>query len=84
MAHYSPLPSLPWYQPCSALSQMDPLHTLNLLDNIRVAFNTLHERVLRALQTQVGDSARLQQTRTQVQSLLQAAELVSGHLYLVI
>ena len=56
----------------------DPtVNHLGPLDNLRSAYSTLNDTVVRALLTQVGDSNRLAQTRSQVFALLQAAEPVS-------
>ena len=56
----------------------DPVvYALNTTDNIRLAYEILVQRVTRALQTQLGDAARLGETCSEVLSLLQAAEPVS-------
>jgi hypothetical protein len=47
------------------------------LDNLRAAYHVLHERVARALRTQLGDSVRLGEQRAQALQLLQSASLVS-------
>ena len=46
------------------------------VDNIRAAYSLLEHRVFQAVQTQVGDAARLGEVRQEVLSLLQAAEPV--------
>lgn len=52
------------------------IHSLTPDDNLRVAYHTLTDRVGIALRTQVGDTARLGETRTQAFNLLEAAEQV--------
>lgn len=46
---------------------------LSPVDNLRAAYGVLHERVIRALRTQVGDAARLEESRSQALSFIQAA-----------
>lgn len=61
----------------------DPVvHALSPEDNLRAAFHTLHHRVIRALQTQIGDAARLGETRNQALQLLQAVQPVSNSIRL--
>ena len=57
---------------------MEAVFALNATDNIRSAYRVLEDRVVRALHTQVGDAARLQEQRTQALSLLEAVEPVSS------
>lgn len=51
---------------------------LSPVDNIRVAYHALEADVRRALLTQVGDAARLGDTRSRALALLQSAEQVWG------
>lgn len=52
------------------------VHALSPEDNLRAAYHTLAERVATALRTQVGDTERLNETKSQVFLLLEAAEQV--------
>ncbi len=52
------------------------VHNLSPDDNLRAAYHTLSDRVLIALRTQVGDTNRLNETRTQVFQFIEAAEAV--------
>jgi hypothetical protein len=65
---------------------MNIAELLSPVDNIREAYRVLHQRVIRSLLTQVGDVARLQETRSLAITLLQAAEPVrnSAHASTVI
>lgn len=71
------------HYPTTLQSQMDFAGSLSVFENIQAAFQTLQGRVLQALQTQAGDATRLQDARTQVQSLLRAGELVKQPLSLL-
>lgn len=56
---------------------MDPIRLhAQQLDNFRSAWHVLQERVRIALRTQVGDTQRLANVRSQALSLLQSAEQV--------
>ena len=59
-----------------AASAIPPTAPSSVLDNFRAAYYVLEERVIRALQTQLGDAARLGEQRTHALSLLQTAEQV--------
>jgi hypothetical protein len=47
------------------------------LDNLRAAYKVLEDRVIRALRTQLGDSVRLGEQRSQVLQFLQSASMVT-------
>lgn len=73
------------------MAATSPLVDVNVVDNIRVAYHQLHRSVIRAIQTQVGDAARLAEQRQMAMRLFQTAEpvslyfslhLIRSHLYL--
>ena len=63
------------FQPhSSVLMEANPaVHSLSPIDNIRAAYQILERNVVRALQAQLGDDARLEEQHDSALSLLQAA-----------
>ena len=69
-------PSLP--RQGQSVIMADPVvHSLSAEDNLRAAYHVLSDRIRGALRTQVGDTTRLSEIRTQAFLFLEAAQTVS-------